>query len=151
MWGVIKGFLAVAGGCFTMLVVLAFLTRESGNTPSAVRQQYASEEPEPVVAAINVSAVALGDAYEANSVAADMRFKGQRLRITGDVHSISTDIFDHAVIELQSSQFLSPQATLADSHKSRAAQIRTGQVVTLLCTGAGDVMKMPMLKDCSFQ
>jgi hypothetical protein len=106
MWDVIKGFLAVAGGCFTMLVVLAFLTKESGDTPSATRQQFASEEPEPV-AAVNVSAVALGDAYEANSVAADMRFKGRRLRITGDVNSISTDMFDQAVVELQSSQFLS--------------------------------------------
>ena len=106
--------------------------------------------PEPAV--IDVSASNLATAYERNGVAADARYKGQALRVTGSVTGIATDVFNHAVVSLDGgvNQFLQPHAVLNDSDKPRAGSLNVGQHVTLTCIGAGDVIKAPMLKDCTF-
>ena len=138
--GVVYTVLSLVGIVF-IVGVFAPQTQQAVATPSS---------PEP--AARDVHATQLAAAYERNGVSADAQFKGQALRVTGKVTAIGTDLFNHAVITLDGAvnPFLQPSATLKESERSRAGSISAGQKVVLLCTGAGDVVKAPMLKDCKF-
>jgi len=102
--------------------------------------------------AVVVSVEELEGAYQQNTLAADARFKGQRLSLTSAVQNINTDIANGAYLVLgRPGQFMAPQAAIAESDRGRAASLHPGDVVSLLCTGAGDIAKMPMLADCRFQ
>lgn len=92
----------------------------------------------------------LAKMYEENTVSADNKFKDKRFEIAGTVTNISTDFMGSAVIELRGglNQFMEPHAELADSEKQKAASLKKGQKISLICTGAGDIGKTPMLDDC---
>lgn len=51
-----------------------------------------------------MSAVQLGRDYDANEVAADDKYRGQTLLVTGTVESIDKDMFDSLVLHLASDQ-----------------------------------------------
>jgi len=118
--------------------------------PTSANAEQPPEQPAHEV--IDALATELASGYEANSVAADSKFKDRRLRVTGKITAISTDIMDHAVIAFdgRANQFMQPQATLVDAAKPRAAALRVGEMVMLICIGAGDIAKTPMLRDCTF-
>lgn len=118
-----------------------------GQGGSAVSSAAAAED-----AAVDVKASQLAAAYERNGVSADGQFKGRSLRVTGSVTAVGTDVFNHAVVTLEGNvnPFLQPSAVLVESERSRAGSLNVGQTVILVCTGAGDVIKAPMLKDCTF-
>ena len=99
-----------------------------------------------------VSLEQLQSAYAQNTGAADGQFKGRALLLTAVVQSINTGLGGVAYLVLgASNQFIAPQAELADSDRGQAASLRQGSVVQLLCTGAGDIAKTPMLSDCHLQ
>jgi predicted nucleic acid-binding Zn ribbon protein len=110
-------------------------------------RQAAAETP----TTVEVQAAQLASAYDRNGVAADAQFKGRSLRVTGAVVSIGTDMFNHAVVTLDGkvNQFLQPQAVLNESERARAGALAVGHTITLVCTGNGDVIKTPMLKECT--
>lgn len=89
-------------------------------------------------------------AYQQNTVAADSRFKGKTFTFTATVYDISTDIAGSAYITVVggNNEFQYPHAELAESEMNAAATLQKGQVVRLMCTGNGDVVKTAMLKNC---
>ncbi|EPG2747499.1 OB-fold protein [Klebsiella pneumoniae] len=96
------------------------------------------------------SAKEILDAYSANTVAADKQFKGKWLIISGKVGNINTDITDSAYIEFSvNNSFNSPQATFIESEEDKLANLRQGQFVKAVCIGNGDIVKTPMLKNCT--
>lgn len=102
--------------------------------------------------AMSVTIEELQEAYAQNTVAADAQFKGRNLALTSAVQNINTDIAGGAYLVLgRPDQILAPQASIADSDRGQAASLRPGNVVRLLCVGAGDLAKTPMLSDCHFQ
>lgn len=120
---------------------------QQANTQEAVAQP----EPEQMV---QVTADQLFSAYEQNEIAANQQFKGKKLLVSGKIDSIQADITDSPVIALRAGDqynFLLPQASLADSEVSKAAQLAKGQQVKLLCTGSSEVAGMAMLSDCYIQ
>lgn len=146
---ILKGIAYTLAGLFAIGLVagLAGVNRSDGSSSAA-----STSAPALAEVPIDVTAQALAASYERNSVAADETFKGRALRITGRIVAINTDVFNHAVLVLDGrvNEFLQPQATLQDSERGQAARVSVGQTVRLLCTGAGDVVKAPMMKDCSF-
>lgn len=87
--------------------------------------------------------------YDANEVLADETYKDKKLLVTGRVKSIDKDFLNDIVLQLQSpNEFMSTHATLEDSEKAAAAQLRKGATVTLECIGRGLVIGSPMLDDC---
>lgn len=92
----------------------------------------------------------LATLYEENTVAADNKFKGKRFEIAGTIAAINTDFMDSAIIVLKGgvNEFMEPQAELVDAEKQKAASLKKGQKIALICTGAGDIAKSPMMKDC---
>lgn len=115
-----------------------------GSTSPRVEQ---ASEPTP----IRITATQLFSQYEQNEVAADAIFKGKLLEVTGVVESIDSDVMDEAIVQLRSpNQFLSVSASGNSEFKQQAFSLRKGKKITLLCTGDGEIISAPQLKDCKF-
>ncbi|MDF9618194.1 hypothetical protein P5705_11120 [Pseudomonas entomophila] len=118
----------------------------------AEQRQAAIEAEKKAIADMpTVTAQGLASAYDANTVAADARFKGKRFKVTGTVADINTDFTGDPYLTLRGgvNQFMEPQFGFEKSDSEQLAVLRKGSKVTLLCTGRGDVAKIPMSKDCS--
>ncbi|MBK6941566.1 MAG: hypothetical protein IPH13_15420 [Planctomycetes bacterium] len=90
-------------------------------------------------------------AYESNEIAADRRFKGKRLRLTGVVADIGRDILDTAYITIESgNRVRKVQVFFGDEFESDIAKLRRGMTVTVVgrCNG---LMLHVMLIDASFE
>ncbi|WP_433867486.1 OB-fold protein [Ralstonia wenshanensis] len=113
-------------------------------TGSAIETAEAAEPPLPV------KADALFRAYDDNEVAADQKYKGKSLLVTGTVQSIDKDFTDSIVVKLASGNpFMAVHAYLDDQHAAMAASLKKGAKVAWVCTGAGRLVGSPVLHDCS--
>lgn len=90
--------------------------------------------------------------YDSNQIAADNKYKGKLLKVTGTVDSINSDFVDEAVVEITAGGFLETVSAEGDSNfTNTAATLSKGQEITVLCRGAGEIMGFPMMNDCVFQ
>lgn len=94
-----------------------------------------------------VTARELFRAYDGNEVAAQARFGGKSLAVTGTVQSIDLDMTNDPVVRLETdNQFMAAAAPLED--KAAAAALTKGQSVTLWCEDVSEVLGSPQLRDC---
>ena len=99
---------------------------------------------------VTVGAVRLWREYQENEVAADTRYKGKRLRVTGTVVSVERDAYGSPVLHLLSGNpIFQTMATLDRAFIPDAARLRKGDLVTVRCVGAGLMMRMPQLEKCT--
>ena len=89
---------------------------------------------------IEISATDLYSAYEANQVAADQKYKGRLLEVTGVITSIGKDILGSPYIVLGSGdewEVWGVQCTFSSRYESWLAKLKKGQQVTVTgkCTG----------------
>lgn len=148
--------LGIFGGILLLGIVSATLhgspsstsntsTTRSGSTSSTTRSSRSGP-------AVTVGAAQLWTDYQNNEVAADEKYKGRLLLVTGTIASIDKDAFDNMVVRLQSpNQFMNVHAKLEDSEKSEAARLSKGQKVTVKCEGGGMIIGSPMLRDCTIE
>ncbi len=97
------------------------------NSPTPV----ATEQPKAV---IKVTALALSTAYKDNEVAADAKYKGQTVEITGTVDTIGKDILDTPYIALATTQYAiidRVQCMFSKSDETQLATVSKGQNITL--------------------
>lgn len=103
-------------------------------------------------APIDVTADALEAAYETNEIAADDRYKGLVLRVSGVADSIDKDVLDHPVVYLRSKRaLLGVRCAFDDQHKAALSGIRKGQKVTLRGRGDGYLLGSPTMRDCMLE
>ena len=96
-----------------------------------------------------VSAVDLAREYDANTLAADQKYKGQKFKVAGKVTNINTDMLGNPYITMGGSNpFMQPQFSFSKEHAGALAQIKKGDKLVLLCEGKGDVAKTPMSGNC---
>jgi hypothetical protein len=137
-------------GLLGLFVVLIVIGSMSDNKKSGSAQATATTPP-PAEYEFTTTPQELASAYEANTVAADMKFKGKKFRVEGVVDSINTGIGDSIYITMRGGNaFSRPQFSLNDSEKAVAATLSKGQKITLVCIGVGDVIKTPMSRKCTF-
>ena len=128
-------------------------SRQDHEKPFAVTLQNQPDtktvEAEQREQAIQVTAMQLWDAYQANEVRADEHFKDRQLLVAGVLASIDKDFAGDVVLKLATpNQFMHVQAELQDGQRAAAARLDQGHNITLLCRGSGMVMRMPMLNKC---
>lgn len=113
--------------------------------------QEAAAEQEKLAALPSVTAREIAAAYEANTVAADLQFKGKKFKVTGTVGDINTDILGRPYLTLRGgvNEFMEPQFAFEKNAATELAKLKKGQKVTLACTGKGDVAKIPMSDSCA--
>ncbi|WP_313251393.1 OB-fold protein [Stenotrophomonas indicatrix] len=99
--------------------------------------------------AVEVTATTMFSDYQDNEIAADGKYKGKALLVSGTVDSISSDFMDKPVVQLSAKPFGFVQAS--DLPKDVAATLKKGQKVTLACTGNGEVIGFPALSGCTVQ
>lgn len=98
---------------------------------------------------VTVGAVQLWREYQENEVAADTRYKGKRLRVTGTLVSVERDADGSPVLHLLSGNpVFRTMATLERAFIPDAARLKKGDVVVVRCMGAGLMMRMPQLERC---
>ena len=98
--------------------------------------------------ALEVTSQELLEAYEANEVGADAKFKGKKLRITGVVNEIASGIGDEPDIRLEGGKMFK-HVTLQGVSKTDAARLKKGQKIVAVCKGNGEIIGTPFLKNCA--
>ncbi|MEO7036915.1 MAG: hypothetical protein ABI548_23400 [Polyangiaceae bacterium] len=92
-----------------------------------------------------LSAGTLLQAYSANEIAADAKYKGKRFRVTGTVAAIKSDITDDPQVWLVSE--LNPVVANGLT-KAFAGTLNKGDNMSASCNVSGSIIGMPTL-DCS--
>lgn len=145
-------------------LVLSFILATSGskNEPRPVaseptaQHQTVPAEPEPQAppaeVAMEVTARDLAAAYDANEVAADQKFKGKTVLISGRVESVDSGPFDSPIVSLAGGgEFGERQVWMYDVSKESAASLSKGQSIKALCKATGESMSFPTLSKCVLQ
>lgn len=125
------------GGCLGMCA----LAKKGGDLQ---KEKFDKEE------ALVVSPADLVQAYKDNEVAADEKYKGKKIEITGEVKDISSNIGDQPVVHLKADKALLG-VSAHGLEKSDAAKLKKGETVTLVCKGNGEVISVPSLDDCKLK
>ncbi|SOD53643.1 tRNA_anti-like [Pseudoxanthomonas wuyuanensis] len=96
---------------------------------------------------LEITAAKLFADYEANEVAADDKYKGNQLAVSGTVAGISKDFTDEAYVEIRTpNDFASIHARGLDP--SVAAGLSKGQQIAVVCVGGGLMLSSPILNEC---
>jgi hypothetical protein len=143
------GALAFVGcaGCLGSLAAIGANAHNNANTQSAsVADSTSTAGAAPP---ITISAFRLYADYHANEVAADQRYKGQHLVVTGYVESINKSVFDTIVVNLAANEFDTVMANIRKDEENQAAVLSKGMPLTVDCTGGGMTIGSPSLRDCS--
>lgn len=112
----------------------------------------ASAEKELRASSVVVSNMQLFSDYQANEVAADAKYKGKQLLVTGTVASIGKGPFGGLILRLATTnEFMSTMCSMEKSETSDMAELQKGEQVRVLCKGRGMVLGSPSLDDCVFR
>lgn len=133
---------------FVGLAILGSLVpknERASSPPADVPGESPAAAPEPLA----VSAAELGRAFEANEVAAQQRYGGQALAVTGTIEAIDLDFMDEPVVRLATDKmFQSVNADFDDEDAAAIGALAKGQTVTVVCGKLSEVVGSPMLDDC---
>jgi hypothetical protein len=86
--------------------------------------------------------------YKANEIAADQKYKGRVLQVTGTVDSIAKDITSTMYVTLKGDQFIgSIQCFFDDAHANQLAGLQKGMKVSVKGKCGGKMMNV-LLNGC---
>ena len=88
--------------------------------------------------------------YKENEVAANQRYKDQRIGIIGKVKNVSMDNNSNAIVNLKVPFSLNSivSAKGDDTFTEKSAELKKGQRTLMICHGAGLDSDTPKLSDC---
>lgn len=145
-----------AGSCLVCVGVVgkaaSDVEKNAKNAPEGLPAS--KPPPPPSTPPVTVSAKQLFADYHANEVAADEKYKGQNLLVSGTVTSIDKDAFGNIVLRLGGGDQFGLQSVMArldDSQKAKAMSLSKGQPETVLCEGDGMVIGSPSLGGCQLE
>ena len=142
--------LAASIVCVALAFALACNSKgssSSGSAPGAGDTKAATAAPE-----ITLDAKALLKDYKDNEVAADQKYKGKVIQVTGTVDEIKKDIMDQIYVTGGTgAEFEIPQAQcfFDDSATAKAAALKKGQKVTIKGRVDGLMLNV-LIKDSVF-
>lgn len=125
-----------------IVIGIGMSTKKGDAGGSGTAQAATAEKTE---AGIPVTALAYYKAYENNEVAADAKYKGKLLEISGAVESVDK-MMGSILVQLKGSEYFGTvTCTLED--ESAAAYMNKGDRITLIGTGDGKSI-FPQVDDC---
>lgn len=110
-----------------------------------------SVKPKEAVPQVTVTSAVLAKDYSENEVAADDKYKGKLIEISGKVTGVDNGITDNEfIVKLSDGEydFSGPWCYMKPSEKEEVIAIKKGQQVTLIGEGNSATIGSPMLKDC---
>jgi len=100
---------------------------------------------------VSVSAVNAEIDYNKNQVAADQKYYGKMLYVTGQIASINSGLGNNPYIIFHGiNTFMPPQAHFSKNAAAKIASLMKGQTINLVCVGDGSIAGTPMFKNCQF-
>jgi hypothetical protein len=125
---------------------LYFRTRSAGPTTKSAQYAEPVKSPDGLY---TIGAVRLWREYEENEVAADSRYKDQRLRVMGTIVNIEQDFEGRPVLHLFGGNAIFPTvARLNKADIPAVTRLKKGDQIVVRCIGAGREMRMPQLERC---
>ena len=100
---------------------------------------------------IRVDASTLYAEYQANQVAADQKYKGKVVVVSGIIDRIGKDLLDQTLIHMGKSSLAGVDFTFVKSDSSSIANLKKGQTVSVKGRIDGELLTSVMLKDCTLQ
>ncbi len=158
---------SLSGGLRTTAVIIllviggTLLSQEQGSSPastvaasangSATTQATAEQPATTAPAPTKMTADALYDAYTNNQVAADAKYKGNVVEVTGVINSIGKDILGNPFVALNVGQYaeLGIQCTFPQADESQLTSLSSGESVMLEGTVSGETITIVGLDGCS--
>lgn len=142
-----------------VLIVIANMGDDSKSSPtndqakedSAVESETKTAEPEKMTPEVIVASAILAKDYKENEVAADGKYKGKLIEVSGKVTGVDNGTFDNEIIVKLSDgeyDFTGPWCYMKPSEHDKVVNYKKGQAVTLIGTGNSATIGSPMLKDC---
>lgn len=125
---------------------------EAANEEYKLRKQAerAAAEQERIAKMPRITSVQLVREYKSNEIAADQKYKGKEIIITGTVTDISKSVTGLARLTLEGTGFLENIfADLERGQTDSAASLRKGGKVSLMCTVKGMALGNVVADDCS--
>lgn len=131
----------------SFVVLAAFLILAVGSTDTDTdTQKVQSQAP-----SYTLSANQLYNEYNSNEVAADSKYKGKIVIVTGTIQDIGKDIMDEAYIVIGGGGFLDGvQCTFTKGEQSTVARLSMGQQVRVKGEVAGKMGNV-LVNKCSLQ
>ncbi len=121
--------------------------------PLMVMEQPAGDGTRPIPLSdgnVAIRALAEAQAYENNEIAADQRFKGQRVPVYGVINSFGVDILGYpfVVIDRAENSIVGVQCTFGKSDAAALATLQKGQIIAVIGTHNGKLFNV-QLGGCS--
>lgn len=132
-------------GFFGLMIVIGILAAYSSQGSTRLSRELGS-------ASYKMRAAELFEEYQKNEVAADGRYKGQVLEVSGLVKDIGNDIMNSPYVILGENvdNPIGTQALFAPSERDGVAELSKGSRVTVRCRGGGKMMNV-ILRDCTLR
>lgn len=144
-----KKVFAVLAVLFAVFVLAVIFGGGDDSKSSLSDNSQAQAKPESIEPPVVVAAKDLVKDYESNEVAADQKYKGKILEVSGKVAGIDSGIGDAANVRLVgTNDFNSALASGDDEFTKYAATLSKGVNITLICLSDGEVLGSPSLKEC---
>lgn len=146
----LKRILKWVFGIAAALVIIGLLSGEfsdMADTQDNVKKESAVISNDPP---FETSASEIASAYSENAETADKKYKNKAIIVAGSVVELKTDPSGNAVLVLEGgvNPLSEPHFILAESEKSKAAELKKGQKVKLTCFGKGEIAKVAHAEDC---
>lgn len=157
----LKGGCLILIGIVVILGIIGSIGSESTPTPtnsadtgSSVTTKVAESSPaetERKIPEVTVTSAVLYKAYKENEVAADQKYKGKLIEISGKVTGVDNGTFDNEIIvKLSDGEYdwSGPWCYMKPSEHDKVVNYTKGQQVTLIGKGDSATIGSPILKDC---
>jgi len=140
-------YVLLAFGVAGVAILIAFASRQDQTRPANRISSAAVPASKPT--GVSIQSASLVAAYEENAVAADSRYKGRWLEISGRIDDIGTDILGAPYITFEANGPWGVQAMFTRNRDERLVGTFTkGQSLTLLCRGSGKLLNI-LVRECS--
>lgn len=124
-----------------------FLVLAAGSVETDSEAEKVASEP----SVYSLPAKQLYSEYDANKVAADTKYEGKIVTVTGPVESIGKDVTDTAYIVIGGTGLSGVQCMFSKDQESVISQLAEGQLITAKGKVSGQPLGNVLVRSCTLQ
>lgn len=144
----------IALGVIMVLGIIAKIGDGSGlkKNVKTSGEKSTNQKETPKVEAIKISAEELFVEYEKNGVAADNKFKGKEIEVSGEIETIDKDLTEEMFVKLKGDELglLGVQCFFRDKNNADLSNLKKGDQITIMGIGNGKTINVE-LKKCKLK
>ncbi|MFY3196801.1 OB-fold protein [Achromobacter xylosoxidans] len=99
---------------------------------------------------VRATATEVAKTYASNEVAGDQAYYKKSVLLRGVISSVRSGLGNTPYVVLHAGAYRQVQAKLVEGSAERAAQLKIGEKLALMCQGGGSIAGIPMFKACQF-